>query len=201
MMIMAGRVCAQFSIENNIEMPYALQDEGNFPPEILNNKKTLSLSEAFKATKHFKRSATSTKALPHYGLGLNAYLRVTSPLRRYFDLLAQQQLSNFVRGLPTLEKAKIKSTIGTINSVLPKVNKATRSSNEHFKCVYLMQHDNWTGEGVVVDTRKDNALIMITTLGLMTQIKFKNLPECDEQIQLHLAKVDLANRVINFKAS
>jgi exoribonuclease-2 len=47
------------------------------------------------AIKNFKRSATSVKPLLHYGLGLPAYLRVTSPMRRYYDLLAHQQIINF----------------------------------------------------------------------------------------------------------
>jgi len=64
MMIMAGRAIAKFSVENDIVMPYAIQDEGDFPKETLDNKGSLTLSASFKATKCFKRSATSTKPLP-----------------------------------------------------------------------------------------------------------------------------------------
>lgn len=36
--------------------------------------------------------ATTHDALPHAGLGLPAYVQVTSPIRRYSDLLAHWQL-------------------------------------------------------------------------------------------------------------
>jgi UDP-2,3-diacylglucosamine pyrophosphatase LpxH len=36
---------------------------------------------------------------------------------------------------------------------------------------------------VVVDIRGDKALFMMPDIGIMTQIKFKNLPQLDEEIQ------------------
>ncbi len=199
MMVMAGRVIAQFAQDNDIVMPYAIQDEGDFSQETLDNKDNLSMSESFAATKCFKRSATSTKPLLHYGLGLNAYLRVTSPLRRYFDLLAHQQLSSFILGKPTLEKERIKEIIGITNAAMPSIGKTTRASNDHYKCLYLIQNPNWQGEGVVVDTRGDKALFMIPEIGMMTQIKFKTLPERDEKVLLKVGSVDLIERLVNFK--
>jgi exoribonuclease II len=199
MMIMAGRVIALFAQNNDIVMPYAIQDEGEFPQETLDNKDSLSMSESFAATKCFKRSATSTKPLLHYGLGLDAYLRVTSPLRRYFDLLAHQQLSNFILGKPTLEKERVKEIIGITNASMPDIGKTTRASNDHYKCLYLIQNPGWQGEGVVVDTRGDKALFMIPEVGMMTQIKFKTLPEKDEKVLLKVGSVDLVERLVNFK--
>ena len=35
---------------------------------------------------------TTQEALPHFGLGLPGYVQVTSPIRRYTDLLAHWQL-------------------------------------------------------------------------------------------------------------
>ncbi len=200
MMVMAGRVVAQFAADNDIVMPYAIQDEGEFPQETLDNKDTLSLSESFKATKFFKRSATSTKHLPHFGLGLKAYLRITSPLRRYLDLLAHQQLSCFIEGEDTLSKEDVKKIIGIHNATMSSVCKTVRSSNDHYKCVYLLDNPSWQGEGVVVDTRGDKALFMIPELGMVTQIKFKILPKLDEKIVLKVTTVDLVDRRANFKA-
>ncbi|SFV82242.1 3'-to-5' exoribonuclease RNase R [hydrothermal vent metagenome] len=199
MMIMAGRVIALFAQSNDIVMPYAIQDEGEFPQETLDNKDNLTMSESFAATKCFKRSATSVKPLLHYGLGLDAYLRVTSPLRRYFDLLAHQQLSSFILGKPTLEKERVKEIIGITNASMPDIGKTTRASNDHYKCLYLIQNPSWQGEGVVVDTRGDKALFMIPEVGMMTQIKFKTLPERDEKVLLKVSSVDLVERLVNFK--
>ncbi|QKQ24409.1 RNB domain-containing ribonuclease [Candidatus Ruthia endofausta] len=199
MMVMAGRVVAQFSVDNDIVMPYAIQDEGKFPQGALDNKDALSLSESFKATKFFKRSTTSTKNLPHFGLGLKAYLRITSPLRRYLDLLAHQQLSHFIKGEDTLNKEDVKNIIGIHNVNMSSVGRTVRFSNDHYKCVYLLDNPSWQGEGVVVDTRGDKVLFMIPELGMMTQIKFKILPKLDEKIALKVTTVDLVDCRANFK--
>lgn len=199
MMIMAGRAVAQFAIENDIVMPYAVQDVGDFPQATLDNKNSLTLSESFQAIKCFKRSAISTKPLLHYGLGLDAYLRVTSPLRRYFDLLAHQQLSNFIAGNPTLDKDKIKQIIGITNAAMPDIGKTVRYSNEHYKCLYLMQNPQWQGVGVVVDLRGDKALLLILELGMIKPIKFKTLPALDAKITLKVSRVNLAERLVDFQ--
>lgn len=199
MMIMAGRTMAQFTSENLIPVPYALQDEGDFTEEFLAKKDTLTLSESFLAIKNFKRSATSVKPLLHYGLGLPAYLRVTSPMRRYYDLLAHQQIINFITDKPMLDVARVKEIIGLVNVSLSSVHKVSRSSDDHFKCLFLMQNPQWTGMGVMVDIRGDKALFMIPELGMMTQIKFKNLPKFDEEIQLQVGRVNLVDKSANFK--
>lgn len=200
-MVTAGRTISQYAQENNIIMPHALQDEGDFPQEVLDKKENLSTAESFKAIKFFKRSATSVKPLPHYGLGLDSYLRITSPLRRYYDLLAHQQLSNFIAGKPTLDKTRVKEIIGINNNTLASVGRVTRFSNDHYKCLFLKQNPSWKGEGVVVDIRGDKALFMIPEVGLMTQIKFKEdqIPKPDDKIILKVTRVDMIQRSANFK--
>ena len=199
MMVMAGRTMAQFTSDNLIPVPYALQDEGDFSKEFLAKKDTLTLSESFLAIKNFKRSATSVKPLLHYGLGLPAYLRVTSPMRRYYDLLAHQQIINFITDKPMLSVSRVKEIIGLVNVALSNVHKVSRASDEHFKCLFLKQNPNWTATGVVVDIRGDKALFMMPDIGIMTQIKFKNLPQLDEEMQLQVSQVNLVDRSMNFK--
>jgi len=199
LMVMAGRAAGKFAQDNDIVMPYAIQDEGEFTDEILERKKSLTLSESFKATKSFKRSAISTKPLLHYGLGLMGYIRITSPLRRYLDLLAHQQLTLFINSQPTLSKDRVKELIGINNAAQPSIGKTIRSSNDHYKCLYLQQNPDWTGTGTVVDVYKDKVLFMLPELGMMTQIKMKEIPELDSQIQLKVTSVDLVERLANFK--
>ena len=198
MMVLAGRVVAKFAIDNDIVMPYAVQDEGDFPQEILDNSDSLTLSESFRSTKHFKRSAISTNNKPHFGLGLGAYLRVTSPLRRYLDLLVHQQLSCFINGKDTQDKAQIKQIVSDINSAMPSVTRTVRSSNEHYKCLYLLQNKSWQGEGTIVDVRGDKALVLIPSLGMLTQIKLKTPTELDDKITLRATNIDISELSVNF---
>ncbi len=199
MMVLAGRVIAQFSIENNISMPYLSQAPGKFSDEIINNINNLSPAKAFEASKGFNRSRLSVKPSPHSGLGLNAYLRVTSPMRRYLDLLVQQQLVSFILGCGLLNDAEIKDRIKLVNSSISKVNKATRQSLEHFRCLYLKQNKKWQGEGVIVEVNGQKASLIIPELAMVTQIKFKSKVDLEDKIKLAVSSNDLFDRSVDFK--
>jgi len=200
MMVIAGRAIAQFALENNIAMPFVTQGVGSFSDEILQQKTHLTLSQMFKAARCFKRSKISTKSAPHSGLGLDSYLRVTSPIRRYLDLVAQQQLVNFINNKPILDKAVIKSRIGQTNVVISKVNKATRQSADHFKCLFLKQNKGWRGVGTVVDLHGNKATVLIPELSMITQLKFGAKPSLDDEVQLKVVAIDFENRLVDFKS-
>ena len=198
-MVLAGRVIARFSIENNISMPYLLQDSGKFSDEIIENINNLSLSKTFEAAKGFNRSKLSVKPSLHAGLGLNEYLRVTSPMRRYMDLLVQQQLVRFISNLTLLNEIEIKARIKVNNSSSSKINKAIRQSVEHFRCLYFKQNRNWKGDGVVVEKSGNKDLLMIPELAMITQIKPKTEVELEDKIKLKVSSINLFERSIDFK--
>ena len=199
MMVIAGRVIAQFANENNISMPFLSQEAGSFSEEIINNKQNLSAAMAYQATRSFKRSKISTQPSLHSGLGLDSYIRVTSPMRRYLDLLVQQQLVRFINNLPTLDDAQVKERIKINNGIMSKVNKATRQSIEHFKCLYLMQNNHWNETGIIVEIKSDKALLLIPKLAMMTQIKFKSKIKLDDEVKLKVSSINIMERSINFK--
>ena len=199
MMVIAGRTIAQFAIENNISLPYLTQEAGNFSEDVIDNIQKLTIAKAFEASRGFKRSKITVKPSIHSGLGLSAYTRATSPMRRYLDLLVQQQLVRFVSKLPTLDDNAVKDRIKVINSSMPKVNKASRQSIEHFKCLYLKQNNTWEGEGVVVEVNGEKALINIPSLAMMTQIKFKSKINIEDKVNLKVGSINLFERSVNFK--
>jgi len=199
MMILAGRTIAEFSVKNSISMPYLSQEPGNFSDEIIKNIKKLSPSKAFEAARGFNRSKLSVKHALHSGLGLEAYLRVTSPMRRYLDLLVQQQLVRFINKSDLLNNSDIKERIKAVNASVSKVNKTTRQSVEHYRCVYFKQNKKWEGEGIIVETKGQKASVLIPELAMITQVKFKSKVDLEERIKLEVISINLFERSIDFK--
>jgi exoribonuclease-2 len=199
MMVLAGRAIAQYSIENNISMPYLSQAPGKFSDEIIRNIHNLSLSKAFEAAKSFSRSKLSTKPSMHAGLGLEAYIRVTSPMRRYLDLLAQQQLVKCISNLELLKESDIKDRIRVNNASMSKINKASRQSVEHFRCLYFKQNRSWKGEGVVIEISGNKTLLMIPEFAMITQVKVKTKPSLEDKIPLKVTSINLFERSVDFK--
>jgi exoribonuclease-2 len=120
-------------------------------------------------------------------------------MRRYLDLLVQQQIVRFVLGLELLNDAEIKDRIKLVNSSISKVTKATRQSLEHFRCLYFKQNKKWQGESVVVEVNGQKASLMIPELAMITQIKFKSKVELEHKIKLTVSSNDLFNRLVDFK--
>jgi exoribonuclease-2 len=199
MMVIAGRVIAQYANENKISMPFLTQEVGSFSEDIMQNKENLTATQAFQATRCFKQSKITPKAYLHAGLGLSCYVRVTSPIRRYLDLLVQQQLVRFINNQTTLDDAQIKQRITQVNAVISRVNKATRQSIEHFKCLFLKQNNNWRGKGIIVDLNGNKATLLIPEIAMITQLKLKSKAKIEDEIELRAVSINLENRLIDFK--
>jgi exoribonuclease-2 len=135
----------------------------------------------------------------HAGLGLEAYIRVTSPMRRYLDLIVQQQLVNYLSGLELLSEDDIKSRIKVNNTSMSKINKASRQSIEHFKCLYFKQNRSWEGEGVVIEVSGNKTLLMIPEFAMITQVKVKTKPNLEDKIALKVTSINLFERSVDFK--
>ena len=199
MMVIAGRVIAQYANEHEISMPFLTQELGSFSEEIMQNKENLTTTQAFQATRCFKQSKITTKASLHAGLGLSCYVRVTSPIRRYLDLLTQQQLVSYINNQNTLDNTQIKQRINQVNRVISRVNKATRQSIEHFKCLFLKQNNKWRGKGIIVDLTGNKATVLIPEIAMITQLKLKSIAQLEDEIELKAASINLENRLIDFK--
>jgi len=199
MMVIAGRVIAQYANENKISIPFLTQEVGSFSEDIIQNKENLTATQAFQATRCFKQSKITPKTSLHAGLGLSCYVRVTSPIRRYLDLLVQQQLVRFINNQTTLDDAKVKQRITQVNAVISRVNKATKQSIEHFKCLFLKQNNNWRGKGIIVDLNGNKATLLIPEIAMITQLKLKSKAQLEDEIELRAVSINLENRSIDFK--
>ena len=86
-----------------------------------------------------------------------------------------------------------------VNSSISKVNKTTRQSFEHFRCLYFKQNKKWQGEGVIVEVSGQRASVIIPELAMITQIKFKSKVDLEDKIKLAVSSNDLFDRSVDFK--
>ena len=200
-MIIAGRAFAQFALENDIAMPYLTQEKGNFNKDILANKDKLTFSQIFSIMRCFKKSKISTTASVHSSLGLRSYVRITSPIRRYLDLVAQQQIVNFINNSKMRTKDEIEHIIKHSNNAMLKIIRTNKNSIEHFKCLFLKQNKKWSDIGIVVDKQKQRATLLIKSLAMFVNIKLDFDCSIDQEILLKVKSIDLENLLIDFQVA
>jgi len=195
-MIAAGEAVARFALERGIALPFST-NEG--PAEPVGRPTTLSAM--FAARRQLKRSQYRSAPARHAGLGLPAYTQVTSPLRRYLDLVAHQQLRAYLRGETLLDEAQILERVGAVEAIIGSLRQAELLSEKHWTQVYLQQHAGWRGEGVLVERRGGGGgAIMIPSLGLETTVHLNGEPALDASVKLLLQQVELPRLDVYFRA-
>ena len=95
-----------------------------------------------KVIKHLKPSFVTSKPEAHKSLGVTSYVQMTSPIRRYMDLLMQRQLISW------LEEQKIyysESELGDTNTRVSlatrEIKNAQRSRHRYWLIRYLLEKD------------------------------------------------------------
>ncbi len=193
-MLMAGTAAAQFCHAQQLPIPFALQP----PPERVEQPTTLAAMFAYR--RQFKPSRTSTEPGAHAGLGLPLYSRVTSPLRRYGDLLVHQQLRAAVRGEVPLTAADISARMAQADTAAAATRRAERQSNWHWKLVYLQEHTpTWRGEAVVVEQEERRTVALIPALALEVRLRARRELALDQVVQVAVAEVDVPELECRFQ--
>ncbi len=114
-MILYGNIISDFTKNNNIPVPYRVQDRANKIDNISDSTNNVLYNFALK--KKMGKTYYSLSPMAHNGLGLSSYLHATSPIRRYADLLVQYQLKRFLNNKVLISKHEIEPIIQQINNL------------------------------------------------------------------------------------
>jgi exoribonuclease-2 len=194
MMLLAGEAAAKFAYKHKIPFPYASQEAPDFPPDLPDG-----LAGEFQRVKCMQKKTISTAPGVHSGLGLTMYSQVTSPLRRYGDLVAHQQLRAFLDGRPLLPTETVLERILAGDAASVAGVKAERKSNLHWTLVYLLEHPDWTGDAVVVELRGTyQATVLIPSLARQTVLTCARKPALNDVIPVKAGKISLADQNFTF---
>ena len=193
-MVMAGEAAARFALERRLPFPFTTQD-----PVDAADRQPAGLAAMYALRRTLRPRQYSSLPGPHGGLGLDVYAQVTSPLRRYLDLVAHQQLRACLRGRDPLEAQAIIERVGAAEAAAQGIRRAERLSREHWTVVYLQQHPGWQGEGVLVEKRMPRGVVLIPDLALEARIKVADSVAPDSVLPLRLTGFELPAREAYFK--
>ena len=199
-MLMAGEAAARFAQQHNIPVPYSTQpppepDEQGVPyppPE--------TIAEMYAFRRRFQRSQLKSFPEPHAGLGMAEYSQVTSPLRRYLDLVAHQQLRAWIRQQPLLDSEMLTERVGAAEATIGNIRRAERASNLHWTLIWLQRQQSWQGEGILVDTQKQRGTFLIAELALECKARLRQPAALNDRLPLKLTEIDLPELGAYFRA-
>jgi exoribonuclease-2 len=192
-MLMAGEAAARLARAEGLALPFISQ-EANSPEVDLPG-----LAGAYARRRGMKPSRVRSSPERHDGLGLDAYTRATSPLRRYSDLLVHQQLVAWRAGGEPMTREAVHERASVAEQAAGRVRRAERLSNRHWTLVYLMQNAGWRGSGVVVQVEERRTLLFIPKLALEYSVSSRKGLTLNQEVGLSRPQVDLPRLEASFR--
>lgn len=192
-MLLVGEAVAQYAIANSIPIPFSTQDA---PPEATLPE---GLAGEYAQVRLLRRSQRSSQPGPHAGLGLNAYVQATSPLRRYLDLVTHQQLRAHLRGETLLDQMQVQERIGAADAAYGIVRTVERLSVGHWTHAYLQRQPDWEGAGVIVDLNGSRSTVLVPALALEFQAYLRSPAPLNAQVLCRLHSVNLPTLEAHFQ--
>ena len=193
LMVMAGEGAARFAFKNKLPFMYVSQEAPDFPSSLPDG-----WAGEFARVKCMRKRSVGITPAPHAGLGVSFYSQVTSPLRRYGDLISHQQLRAFIDGRRPLPKDEMLERVAAGDAASIAARQVSRLSEMHWKLVYLTQNPELTFEGVCIDRRGNDALFLIPTLDMQATIRGCSDVKLNDTRTLKAGKIDIVEQNVNF---
>lgn len=193
MMLLAGEGAAKFAFRNSIPFPYISQEAPELPGSVPDG-----LAGEFARRKCMKRRMVGLIPSMHCSLGLSMYSQVTSPLRRYGDLLAHMQLRAFIDGRNMLDRDTMLQMLMEGENAAQAASRASRKSEMQWKLVYLLQNPEWTGEAICVDLKQKLPLWFIPSLGMETSFVVSGDIPLNGTVMVRAGRIDIPELLVDF---
>lgn len=203
MMILAGEVAARYGQAHNLAIPFRHQPQ----PELPSPEELLQLPAGpvrFCAIRRcMPRSEVSVMPARHSSLGLDTYTQVTSPIRRYSDLLTHFQLKAHLRGdaLP-FSVEQMKELLPSVSATAYEAVTVERQTNRYWGLEYLRRNPDEVWQALVLRWLREHenlALILLEDLGLELPMRFNRDIDPGDRIGIKVVYADPRLDTIQFQ--
>ena len=192
-MILAGEGAAKFAFKNGIPFPYISQEAPDIPAVLPEG-----LAGQYRLRRCMRKRSVGVTPSSHAALGLGMYSQVTSPLRRYGDLIGHQQLRAFLNKQPLIDKDTMLERIAAGDAAARAARQAERNSSTHWTLVYLLQNPQWTGTALCLSKEAKQSVFLIEELGMECALSGTNC-ELNGRITVKPEKIDLPSLEVVFR--
>lgn len=194
MMILAGEVAACFAQSHNLALPFRSQTQPDLPPEEDLFCLPVGPVRDCAIRRCMPRSEVSTTPSRHASLGLEAYSQVTSPIRRYADLLSHFQIKAHLRGeSPPFNLETLKDLIASGVSSAYEATLVERQTNRYWSLEYLRQHAEKIWDALMLRWLREYeglGLVLLEDLGLELAVRLNRKVQLGETLKLQVTHAD-----------
>ncbi|MYA76738.1 MAG: RNB domain-containing ribonuclease [Gemmatimonadetes bacterium] len=187
LMILANRTAAAYLAGRDIPAIYRTQAETDLG----------DLEQAehdavwrFLVLRRMKPLELSLKSRPHATLGVDTYCQITSPIRRYADLVLQRQLRTaLTEGPPAYDADEMMDELSALERSRI-LNKIQARREWYWLLKHLAQQKDVHIRAIVLETRERNILVEFPDFGTRMAVKVEGRPSPGEEIVLSPVAID-----------
>ncbi|MGV8074935.1 MAG: ribonuclease catalytic domain-containing protein [Syntrophobacteraceae bacterium] len=139
-MIEANGMAASYLVEHGLPGIYRSQAESKQETDFTQSEH--ELFRVYRKRRLFARAEMDVEPKPHCNLAMAHYTTVTSPIRRYTDLIVQRQLKHaLAHESPLYTQEELRRLIVKLGAIQPKIFLIQRKWNRYWILKYIEQED------------------------------------------------------------
>jgi len=207
MMILTGEIAARYGEDNELPLPFRSQPQ----PELPSEEELMQLENGWVRDSAIRRCMTRSEMginpARHATLGLEGYCQVTSPIRRYTDLMGHFQIKAHLRGEPLpFSATDLPGIIMSVSNAAYEAVQVERQTKKYWAIEYLRRQQEedrgraW--EVVMVRWLREHerlGLIIFEDLGLEFAMRFDRSLGLGDRVQVQVSFADPRQEMIRFK--
>ena len=203
MMVLCNSLMADYCKANDLPAAYRSQSSPDVADLDLYDEdgvlRPLTRLQRYRLMRRFTPAIIGVTPTPHVGLGVDAYIQATSPLRRYPDLVMQRQISHFLAsGEPVYSADDISSVAKRAEVQMREMSRIEEARRRYWFLKYLMltrlgapdEADHFTAYVLENEPRRLAALDL-DEYPFRVRAELPNMIEPGTTVTLKLTGVDL----------
>lgn len=198
-MVLANTLSAQFVADRQAPGLFRAQDE---PHQRLVAGGEKDLFSVFRQRKQLKPGELLVYPKPHSGVGVMQYTTITSPIRRFLDLVMQHQVKHLLSGKgPMFSVDEFAGIAGDINTVLARVNQVRRTRHRYWLLRYLEQKAGARVQALLVNKgpKRINLVLLDCLMDADMPPSQALSAKPGDVVSVRLAKVDALDNVLRLE--
>ena len=203
MMILAGELAARYGQVHSLPIPYRYQPQPELPPEEELLAVPAGPARACAVRRCMPRSEMGLTPGRHSSLGLEAYTQVTSPIRRYTDLLTHFQIKAHLRGEPLPFSAEeMQEIVMCLGTAVREASSVERQTNRYWGLEYLRRNPDEVWEALMLRWLREDSnvgLILLEELGLELAMRFARSIEIGDRLEVKVTHCDPRSDAVHFQ--
>jgi exoribonuclease-2 len=196
MMVAICFKAARYLRDNRLPAIY----RGQAPPDVEIDATRLDLSNPvveYELLRKVKPSTLSLHPRPHAALGASCYAQITSPIRRYADLLLHRQLKSHLRGVTApYDVEALGGYLADIEQKQGIIRRVERDSNRYWLLRYLEQNPGQELEAIVLRRLRRRWLVNLPALCIPATLLARGRLHPGQLLRVRVTDVDACRDVL-----